>query len=168
MHNPVVHFECFSKDPATLSNLYEKIFGWKVQDMAGLASPSSTTYAGHEARRRHPHQRRHESRMVQGEHSERGQRVAPAPGSSGSMRQSRPLGPSDAHAVYSQSGLARPHDGLWSILDLELFKNTCDVIANSLLGHVQVRSDLRVVQTLCNAFEYFTLAPGQTWQLHGR
>ena len=43
MHNPVVHFECFSKDPATLSNLYEKIFGWKVQDMAGLASPSSTT-----------------------------------------------------------------------------------------------------------------------------
>jgi predicted enzyme related to lactoylglutathione lyase len=36
MHNPVVHFEMLSKDPAKLSNFYEKIFGWKVQDMPEL------------------------------------------------------------------------------------------------------------------------------------
>ena len=36
MHNPVVHFEMLSKDPAKLSNFYEKIFGWKVQEMPEL------------------------------------------------------------------------------------------------------------------------------------
>ena len=36
MHNPVVHFEMLSKDPANLSAFYEKIFGWKVQDMPEL------------------------------------------------------------------------------------------------------------------------------------
>ena len=36
MHNPVVHFEMLSKDPAKLSSFYEKIFGWKVQDMPEL------------------------------------------------------------------------------------------------------------------------------------
>ena len=36
MHNPVVHFEMLSKDPAKLSAFYEKIFGWHVQDMPEL------------------------------------------------------------------------------------------------------------------------------------
>jgi predicted enzyme related to lactoylglutathione lyase len=31
MGNPVVHFELLSKDPAKLSDFYEKLFGWKVQ-----------------------------------------------------------------------------------------------------------------------------------------
>ena len=31
MGSPVVHWELMSKDPAKVSALYEKIFGWKIQ-----------------------------------------------------------------------------------------------------------------------------------------
>ena len=36
MGNPVVHWEMLCKDPAKVSTFYEKIFGWKVQDMPEL------------------------------------------------------------------------------------------------------------------------------------
>jgi predicted enzyme related to lactoylglutathione lyase len=36
MGNPVVHWEMLSKDPAKVSTFYEKVFGWKVQDMPEL------------------------------------------------------------------------------------------------------------------------------------
>jgi predicted enzyme related to lactoylglutathione lyase len=36
MHNPVVHFEMLSKNPAQLSSFYEKIFGWKIHDVPEL------------------------------------------------------------------------------------------------------------------------------------
>jgi len=31
MGEPVVHWEFWSKDPARLSNFYEKVFDWKIQ-----------------------------------------------------------------------------------------------------------------------------------------
>jgi predicted enzyme related to lactoylglutathione lyase len=31
MGNPVVHWELLSKDPARLSDFYEKVFSWKVE-----------------------------------------------------------------------------------------------------------------------------------------
>lgn len=31
MGKPVVHWELLSKDPAKLSNFYEKVFDWKIQ-----------------------------------------------------------------------------------------------------------------------------------------
>ena len=36
MGQPVVHWEMLSRDPAKLSDFYQKIFGWKVQDMPEL------------------------------------------------------------------------------------------------------------------------------------
>ena len=36
MGNPVVHWELMSKDPATVSAFYEKIFGWKIQHRPDL------------------------------------------------------------------------------------------------------------------------------------
>jgi len=33
MGSPVVHWELMSKDPAKVSAFYEKIFGWKIQNM---------------------------------------------------------------------------------------------------------------------------------------
>ena len=33
MHTPVVHWEMLSKDPDKVSGFYEKVFGWKIQDM---------------------------------------------------------------------------------------------------------------------------------------
>ncbi len=31
MGRPVIHWELLSKDPATLSDFYEKVFAWKIQ-----------------------------------------------------------------------------------------------------------------------------------------
>jgi predicted enzyme related to lactoylglutathione lyase len=31
MGNPVMHWELLSKDPAKLSDFYEKVFDWKIQ-----------------------------------------------------------------------------------------------------------------------------------------
>ena len=31
MANPVVHWELMSKDPAKVSEFYEKVFAWKIQ-----------------------------------------------------------------------------------------------------------------------------------------
>ena len=33
MGNPVVHWELLSKDPAKMSNFYEKVFAWKIKHM---------------------------------------------------------------------------------------------------------------------------------------
>jgi len=33
MGRPVVHWELMSKDPASVSAFYERIFGWKIQHM---------------------------------------------------------------------------------------------------------------------------------------
>ena len=33
MGNPVVHWELLSKDPAKMSNFYEKVFAWKFKHM---------------------------------------------------------------------------------------------------------------------------------------
>ena len=36
MGQPVVHWEFLSRDPAKVSDFYQKIFGWKVQHMPEL------------------------------------------------------------------------------------------------------------------------------------
>jgi uncharacterized protein len=36
MGKPVVHWEMLSKDPARLSDFYQKIFDWKIQNMPEL------------------------------------------------------------------------------------------------------------------------------------
>jgi len=44
MGQPVVHWEMLSRNPATLSDFYQKIFGWKVQHVPELRVPNMMTH----------------------------------------------------------------------------------------------------------------------------
>src|SRR6185295_2070215 len=61
----------------------------------------------------------------------------------------------------SQSPLARHDDGLRAALDPDLVENAGDVVAHRLLGQLEARGDLRVVEALRDLFQDLRLARGE-------
>jgi len=46
MGHPVVHWELMSKDPARIASFYEKIFGWKIEQVPAMNYRSVDTGGG--------------------------------------------------------------------------------------------------------------------------
>jgi len=69
-----------------------------------------------------------------------------------------------ASAYSCRTGLARMHDRLRACFDCELVEDGGDVVAHRLLGKLEMRGDLRVVETLREAFEHFALAHRQAFE----
>src|SRR5688572_7074995 len=58
----------------------------------------------------------------------------------------------------SQAGVAREHDGLVAVLRADLVEHARHVVAHRLLGKLQRRRDLAVVEAARNALEHRALA----------
>src|SRR5262249_61939117 len=74
------------------------------------------------------------------------------------MRQAQDLALFDEAAGPAEAGLAGQHDGLIAVLDADLVEDPGDVVAHRLLREPQRGGDLRVAETLGDAFEHGTLA----------
>src|SRR6185436_20469174 len=72
---------------------------------------------------------------------------------------SRGLG---AVGPLSQPALARHHDRLGAALDPDLVEDAGDVVAYRLLGELEARRDLRVVQALRDLLQDLRLARGES------
>ena len=68
-------------------------------------------------------------------------------------RKPGPVSRASAARLVGEAGLARLHDGLRAVLDADLGEDGRDVVAHGLLGEVEVRGDLRVVEPARDVLE---------------